>query len=145
MESPSTVNSPRSSPPVLQHHDAAAVPPLFRHHLHAGKRRSKTSGSNNQNSNNLRAPPPSSRLCAAVFSHDELTSNHAPPEEKRSCNYRESRCRHCIPRRRREDLKPRVHLQIHGHREIFTFSAPRASLEIASSSTKTCISNKQPW
>ena len=117
MESPSTVNSPRSSPPVLQHHDAAAVPPLFRHHLHAGKRRSKTSGSNNQNSNNLRAPPPSSRLRAAIFSHDEPTSNHAPPEEKRSCN----------------------------HREIFTFSAPRASLEIASSSTKTCISNKQPW
>ncbi|QCD99924.1 hypothetical protein DEO72_LG7g1211 [Vigna unguiculata] len=145
MASPSTVNSPRSSPPVLQHHAAAAVPPLFRHHLHAGKRRSKTSGSNNQNSNNLRAPPPSSRLRAAIFSHDEPTSNHAPPEEKRSCNHRESRCRHCIPRRRREDLKPQVHLQIHGHREFFTFSAPRASLEIASSSTKTCISNKQPW
>ncbi|QCE14567.1 hypothetical protein DEO72_LG11g1570 [Vigna unguiculata] len=52
---------------------------------------------------------PSSRLRATSLAHRH---HHAPPEEKRSCNHRESRCRHC-------EHMPENAAGANDHREFF--------------------------
>ncbi|QCE11093.1 hypothetical protein DEO72_LG10g2326 [Vigna unguiculata] len=101
------------APPHLAGHHCITITPLPATHQQRQHHQSAATAAQPSSSFAPSPSPPQQHRATSVFTctHHRSTSSghhHAPPEEKRSCNHRESRCRHCIPRRRREDLKPRT-------------------------------------